>query len=119
MLIYLTGSLYASLYQNQGVDDDIILNKDQRYKATYEVKKENGFLRHYVTKTNGDKVMIRETKLPKSQEYGRAAEVKGQVTEMLFNPLVRPFHKEPFDHFSKTSIFAQQEQPHEKYKQSV
>lgn len=78
--------------------DALFLDKHKKSKATYEIKKEDGYIRHYVTKANGEKVMI---------------------TEMVMNHLTKAFDKEQFDKFSKTGLAAQKEKPLAKYSTGI
>ncbi|WP_274310180.1 hypothetical protein [Solibacillus daqui] len=43
------------------LSDALFLDKNKKSEAAYEIKKENGYIRHYVTKANGEKIMLRET----------------------------------------------------------
>lgn len=118
MQVYVKNSLLYNKYKNPF--DEYVLNKDKTHKPTYEIKKENGYLRHYVTKANGDKVMIKETKLPKSEEQAQTSgEIKDQVTEMVLTQLAKPIHRDSLERFEKTGIFAQKEKQLAAYKTSI
>ncbi|MFF5995110.1 hypothetical protein AAGS61_10175 [Lysinibacillus sp. KU-BSD001] len=54
--------------------------------SIYEIKKENGYIRHYVNKPNGEKIMIKETKLPKSQENEYSS--SNNLKDVLYNQLM-------------------------------
>lgn len=96
--------------------DALFLDKNKKSKAAYEIKKENGYIRHYVTKANGEKVMIKETKLPKSKENEQSTgDVKDMVKEMMMNQLTKTLDKEPFNKIHKTGLAAQKEKQLEKY----
>lgn len=100
--------------------DALFLAKNKKSKATYEIKKENSYIRHYVTKANGEKVIIKETKLPKSKENEQCTgDIKDMVTEMMMIQLTKTVDKEPFNKFSKTGLVAQQEKLLEKYATSI
>lgn len=102
------------------LSEDLFLEKNKKSKATYEIRKENGYIRHYVTKANGEKVMIKETKLPKSKENEQGTgEMKDIITEMVMNQLTKVLDKEQFDKFSKTGLVAQKEKQLEKYATSI
>lgn len=102
------------------LSDELFLNKNKNAKTTYEIKKENGYIRHYVTKENGEKVMIKETKLPKSQENEQGtSEMKDMITEIVMNQLTKVLDKEQFNKFSKTGLVGQKEKQIEKYTTSI
>lgn len=123
MNVQLGSSNYFSTLKTDGsiqLSDDLFLDKSKKSKATYEIKKENGYIRHYVTKANGEKVMIKETKLPKSQENEESSgDVKEMITEILMHHLTNMLDKKQFDQFSKTGISAQKEKQIEKYTTSI
>lgn len=100
--------------------DALFLDKHKKSKATYEIKKEDGYIRHYVTKANGEKVIIKEMKLPKSQEHEQSTgEMNDVITEMVMNQLTKAFDKEQFDKFSKTGLVAQKEKQLAKYSTGI
>lgn len=96
--------------------DALFLDQNKKSKAAYEITKENGYIRHYVTKANGEKVIIKETKLPKSKKNEQSAgDVKDMVTEMMMNQLTKTLDKEHFDKFPKTGLVAHMDKQLEKY----
>ena len=102
------------------LSEDLFLEKNKKSKATYEIRKENGYIRHYVMKANGEQVMIKETKLPKSKENEQGTgEMKDMITDMVMNQLTKVLDKEQFDKFSKTGLVAQKEKQLEKYATSI
>lgn len=118
MQVYVKNSSLYNKYKNPL--DDYVSNNGKRYKPTYEIKKENGYLRHYVTKANGERVMIKETKLPKAEEQAQTTgEVKDQVNEMVLAQLTKPIHRDVFERFEKTGIFAQKEKQLTAYKTGI
>lgn len=123
MNIQLGNSNYLSPLKKDGsnrLSDDLFLDKKKKSKATYEIKKENGYIRHYVTKANGEKVMIKETKLPKSKENEQGtSEMKDMITEMVMNQLTKVLDKEQVNKFSKTGLVGQKEKQIEKYITSI
>ncbi|MEB2282399.1 hypothetical protein LAV73_20835 [Lysinibacillus xylanilyticus] len=123
MNIQLGSTNYLSTQKKDGsnrLSDDLFLDKDKKSKATYEIRKENGYIRHYVTKANGEKVMIKETKIPKSQENEQgSSDIKDMITDMLMNQLTKVLDKEQFDKFSKTGLSGQKEKQIEKYATSI
>ncbi|MDM5246525.1 MULTISPECIES: hypothetical protein [unclassified Lysinibacillus] len=123
MNIQLGNSNYLSTLKKDGsnrLSDDLFLDKNKKSKATYEIKKEKGYIRHYVTKANGEIVMIKETKLPKSKENEQSSgDMKDMITEMVMNQLTKILDKEQFNKFSKTGLVAQKEKQIEKYATSI
>ncbi|WP_274307464.1 hypothetical protein [Solibacillus daqui] len=123
MNIQLGNSSYLNSIKKDGsnrLSDDLFLDKNKKSKATYEIKKENGYIRHYVTKANGEKVMIKETKLPKSKENEQGTgDMKDMITEMVMNQLTKVLDKEQFNKFSKTGLVGQKEKQIEKYATSI
>ena len=123
MNIQLGNSNYLSTLKKDGsnrLSDDLFLDKNKKSKATYEIKKEKGYIRHYVTKANGEKVMIKETKLPKSKENEQSSgDMKDMITEMVMNQLTKVLDKEQFNKFSKSGLVVQKEKQIEKYATSI
>lgn len=123
MNIQLGNSNYLSALKKDGsnrLSDDLFLDKNKKSKATYEIKKENGYIRHYVTKANGEKIMIKETKLPKSKENEQGTgEMKDMIIDMVMNQLTKVLDKEQFNKFSKTGLIGQKEKQLEKYTTSI
>ena len=123
MNIQLGNSNYLSALKKDGsnrLSDDLFLDKNKKSKATYEIKKENGYIRHYVTKANGEKITIKETKLPKSKENEQGTgEMKDMIIDMVMNQLTKVLDKEQFNKFSKTGLIGQKEKQLEKYTTSI
>lgn len=123
MNIQLGNSNYLSALKKDGsnrLSNDLFLDKNKKSKATYEIKKENGYIRHYVTKANGEKIMIKETKLPKSKENEQGTgEMKDMIIDMVMNQLTKVLDKEQFNKFSKTGVIGQKEKQLEKYTTSI
>jgi len=69
---------------------DLFLDKNKPSKAKYEIKREDGYIRHYVTKLNGEVVMIKETKLPKGQDSDQST---GEMPDVLIDNLLKQFTK--------------------------
>lgn len=119
MNIQFGSSNYLSTFKKDDsnrLSDNLFFDKDKKSKTAYEIKKENGYIRHYVTKANGEKVLIKETKLPKSKENEQSSDdMKDMATEMLMNQLIKVLDKEQFKKFSKTGLLAQKEKQIEKY----
>lgn len=99
---------------------NFFLSEEQKGKTTYEIKKEDGYLRHYVTKANGERVMVKESKLPESQEKDESSgDLKGMVDEMLIKKLTDVLDPELIKTFSKTGVVAQKEKQIERYMTSI
>lgn len=113
MHIQLGNRNYLSSLKKEGpnrLSDDLFLKK--KHKATYEIKKENGYIRHYVTKANGEQIMIKEVKLPKAKENEQGtSEMKDMITDMV----IKVLDKEQFSKLSKTGLAGQKEKQIEKY----
>lgn len=90
--VQLGGSNYFSVLKKDDfnrLSDDLFLRNSKK-KATYEIKKENGYIRHIVTKENGEKVIIREVKLSKKEEKEEASgDIKDMITQKLANQLLK------------------------------
>ncbi|MFJ8088827.1 hypothetical protein ACIQ7N_11545 [Lysinibacillus sp. NPDC095746] len=69
---------------------DLFLDKNKKAKAKYEIIREGGYLRHYVTNLNGERVLIKETKLPKEQDTEQST---GGMTDVLLDSLFNQFTK--------------------------
>lgn len=69
---------------------DLFLDKKKEAKTKYEIIREGGYIRHYVTKLNGERVLIKETKLPKGQDTEQST---GGMTDVLLDSLFNQFTK--------------------------
>ncbi|WP_332651170.1 hypothetical protein [Lysinibacillus sp. 54212] len=116
MNVHFGSSNYLRTLKTEGsiqLSDDLFSDKAKQQKTAYEIKKENGYIRHYITKANGEKVMIKESKLPKSQENERSSgHVKDMITEILMHKLANVLDKKQFN---TTGISAQKEEQIKKY----
>jgi len=92
------------------LSDDLFLRNNKK-KATYEIKKENGYIRHIVTKENGEKVIIREVKLSKKEEKEEASgDIKDMITQKLANQLLKSLENaQNHQKLLKTGIAGQKE----------
>lgn len=100
------------------LSDDLFLEKNKKSKAKYEIRKENGYMRHYVTKANGEVVMIKETKLPQSEQHEQSAgEMQDQMTELAMQQLSNVFNREHMPQLKKTGLAREKEI--EKYGNSI
>lgn len=71
MIIPSTNNNYINTIKKDelnGLSPNLFLDKINRVK-----QKEHGYIRHYVTKLDGERVKIKETKLPKGQDTGQSA----------------------------------------------
>lgn len=84
-----------------GLSPNLLLDKNKQSKAKYEIKKENSYIRHYVTNINSERVMIKEIKLPKGQDTGQSA---GEMPDVLIENLLKQFTK-IIDHQKSPDIF--------------
>ena len=102
------------------LSDDLFLGNKKK-KATYEIKKENGYVRHIVTKEDGKKVIIREVKLPKSEENKESSgDVKEMITQKLATQLFQSLDdRQNQRKFSKTGLAGQKENQISKYTMSM
>lgn len=100
--------------------DDLFLDQNKKSKAKYEIRKEKGYIRHYVTKANGETVMIKETKLPKSQEHEQHhGDMQQQMTELAIKQLTKVLDREHVQQFAKTGLVGLKEKQLEKYTTSI
>lgn len=92
------------------LSDDLFLRNNKK-KATYEIKKENGYIRHIVTKENGEKVIIREVKLSKKEEKEEdSGDIKDMITQKLANQLLKSLENaQNHQKLLKTGITGQKE----------
>ncbi|WP_042474908.1 hypothetical protein [Bacillus ndiopicus] len=123
MNIQLGSSRYSSISQPKSpkrIADDLFLDNKKKNNAKYEIKKENGYIRHYVTQADGKVVMIKETKLPKSEENEQdSSDIKDLMNDMILHQLTKALDKEQFSKFSKTGLAAQKEKQIQKYALSI
>jgi len=111
--VQLGGNNYFSVLKKDGfnrLSDDLFLRNNKK-KATYEIKKENGYIRHIVTKENGEKVIIREVKLTKKEEKEEASgDIKDMITQKLANQLLKSLEDtQNHQKLLKTGIAGQKE----------
>jgi len=111
--VQLGSSNYFSVLKKDGfnrLSDDLFLRNNKK-KATYEIKKENGYIRHIVTKENGEKVIIREVKLSKKEEKEEASgDIKDMITQKLANQLLKSLEDtQNHQKLLKTGIAGQKE----------
>ncbi|SOC15156.1 hypothetical protein SAMN05880501_10845 [Ureibacillus xyleni] len=108
------------IFSPNHLSDDLFLHKAKKSKAKYEIRKEHGYIRHYVTKPNGEVKMIKETKLPKAQENEQSAlNMKSVITEMVMDQLGKVLDNEKINKFSKIGLWAQKEKQIEKYAKCI
>ncbi|MFB7158079.1 hypothetical protein [Lysinibacillus sp. NPDC056232] len=93
MIIQSTNNNYVNTIKKDELNrlsPDLFLDKNKQSKAKYEIKKEDGYIRHYVTKLNGERVMIKETKLPKGPDTDQST---GEMPDILVDNLLKQFTK--------------------------
>ncbi|WP_313891639.1 hypothetical protein [Psychrobacillus sp.] len=106
----------------KGLPDELFLDKAKKRnaKAKYEIKTENGYIRHYVTKLNGDRVMVKEVKLRKGQEdKNSSGELVDVVRDALMTQLTQQLDKQNTEKFSQTGWGGQKEKQLEKYQTGI
>lgn len=111
MNVHLGSSNYLStLNKEESLSDDLFLTNKKR-KATYEIKKENGYVRHIVTKENGEKVIVREVKISKHEEKEQSSgDVNAMITQKLVEQMIKSFDdRQNQQQFFKTGIAGQKE----------
>jgi len=104
MMIPSTNNNYINTIKKDelnGLSPNLFLDKNKQSKAKYEIKKEDGYIRHYVTNLNGERVMIKEIELPKGQDTGQSA---GEMPDVLLENLLKQFTK-IVDHQKSTELF--------------
>jgi len=121
MNVHLGSSNYLStLKKEERLSDDLFLTNKKR-KATYEIKKENGYVRHIVTKENGEKVIVREVKISKHEEKEQCSgDVNDMITQRLVEQMIKSFDdRQNQQKFFKTGIAGQKEKQISKYIVSI
>ena len=121
MNVHLGSSNYLStLKKEERLSDDLFLTNKKR-KATYEIKKENGYVRHIVTKENGEKVIVREVKISKHEEKEQSSgDVNDMITQKLVEQMIKSFDdRHNQQKFFKTGLTGQKEKQISKYTMSI
>lgn len=107
------GSSYSSTLKKGGFNrlSDELFFGNKKKKATYEIKKENGYVRHIVTKEDGKRVIVREVKLSKSEEKEESSgDIKDMITQKLANQMLESFDdRQNQQKLFKTGIAGQKE----------
>ncbi|MEG0259839.1 MAG: hypothetical protein RR651_08210 [Lysinibacillus sp.] len=107
---------------SSGLSTDLFMKKDNKYgaKAKYEIKNENGYIRHYVTKINGERILVKEVKQPKGQEENKSTgELVDVIRDKLMNQLAQTLDQQNADKLTKSGLAGQKEKQLEKYKLSI
>ncbi|MFT9817537.1 hypothetical protein [Lysinibacillus sp. NPDC056185] len=87
---------------------DLFLDKNKLAKAKYEIKREGGYIRHYVTKLDGERVMIKETKLPKGHDTDQSTgEMPDVLKDNLLNQFTKTLDHQTSDELLKTGLAGQ------------
>lgn len=90
---------------------DLFLDKDKQAKAKYEIKREGAYIRHYVTKLDGERVMIKETKLPKGQDTDQnTGEMPDVLKDNLLNQFTKTLDLQTSNEILKTGLAGQKAQ---------
>ncbi|MFJ7734614.1 hypothetical protein ACIQXF_22535 [Lysinibacillus sp. NPDC097231] len=96
--------------ESNGLSEDLFFGNKKK-KATYEIKKENGYVRHIVTKENGEKVIVREVKLSKKEEKeDSSGDIKDMITQKLATQMLKSFDdRQNQQKFLSTGVAGQKE----------
>ncbi len=96
--------------ESNRLSEDLFFGNKKK-KATYEIKKENGYVRHIVTKENGEKVIVREVKLSKKEEKEESSgDIKEMITQKLANLMLKSFDdRQNQQKFHSTGVAGQKE----------
>jgi hypothetical protein len=115
-----SSNYFSTLKKEERLSDNLFLANKKR-KATYEIKKENGYVRHIVTKENGEKVIVREVKISKQEEQEHSSgEVNDMVTHKLVEQMMQSFDdRQNQQKFLKTGIAGLKEKQISKYIVSI
>jgi len=72
----------------------LMLDKDElkNNKARFEIRNEGGYIRKYIAKANGDKILIMETKQTQAQE-GMQSNETGDLIDIAHDMLMRQLEK--------------------------
>ncbi|MFF2175146.1 hypothetical protein ACFVT8_01565 [Lysinibacillus sp. NPDC058147] len=90
------------------LSSDLFLDNDKQAKAKYEIKREGGYIRHYVTKLDGKRVMIKETKLSKGQDTDQSTgEMPDVLRDKLLNQFTKTLDHQTSDELLKTGLAGQ------------
>lgn len=115
-----SSNYFSTVKKEERLSDNLFLANKKR-KATYEIIKENGYVRHIVTKENGEKVIVREVKIPKHEIQDQSS---GDINDMITQKLVAQMFKSFDDrqhqqNFFKTGIAGQKQKQISKYIVSI
>jgi len=115
-----SSNYFSTLKKDTCLSDDLFLANKKR-KATYEIKREHGYVRHIVTKENGEKVIVREVKISKYEENEQSSgDVNDMITQKLVEQMIKSFDdRQNQQKFFKTGIASLKEKHISKYTVSI
>ena len=89
-------------------------------KPRFEVRNEGGYIRKYIVKANGDKILIMETKQTQAQE-GMQANETGDLIDIAHDMLMKQLEKSsnPLHQEKKTMAAWEKENGIAKYKTGI
>lgn len=98
------------------LDEDALKNN----KPRFEVRNEGGYIRKYVVKANGDKILIMETKQTLPQE-GMQSNETGDLIDIAHDMLMKQLEKssDPLQQEKKTMAVWKKESGITKYKTGI
>lgn len=85
---------YVNTLNNEKIKEQnlayLLLDEDDKnnQKPRFEVRNEDGFIRKYVVKANGDKILISETKETESKE-GKQSNETGDLIDIAYDMLMK------------------------------
>ncbi|MGE7674003.1 hypothetical protein ACQKMV_10540 [Lysinibacillus sp. NPDC094403] len=109
MRIQSTNNNYINVIKKDELNSlspDLFLDKNKQAKAKYEIKREGGYIRHYVTKLNGERVMIKETKLRQDTDQS-TGEMPDVLKDNLLNQFTKTLDQQTSNELSKTGLAGQ------------
>jgi hypothetical protein len=98
------------------LDEDELKNN----KPRFEIRNEGGYIRKYVVKANGDKILIMETKQTQAQE-GMQSNETGDLIDIAHDMLMKQLEKssDPLQQEKKTMAVWKKESGITKYKTGI
>lgn len=114
-----SSNYFSTLKKEERLSEDLFLVKKR--KATYEIRKEDGYIRHIVTKENGEKVVVREVKISKQEEKEHSfGDINDMIAQKLVDQMIKSFDdRQNQQKFLKTGIAGLKEKQITKYIVSI
>lgn len=114
-----SSNYFSTLKKEERLSADLFLVKKR--KATYEIRKEDGYIRHIVTKENGEKVVVREVKISKQEEKEHSfGDINDMIAQKLVDQMIKSFDdRQNQQKFLKTGIAGLKEKQITKYIVSI